>query len=228
VSVAAEAERATDLLRLHGAPGSVIETVATATEIALRYSASVEVQLELDDGDNVPAGGSGLRAHLRPGHSSADLVLADDTGWAIVGDHLLLAGATPLVADDGGAEAAAFANVLRTYRTSLTATATQGLTVALAGHGDVVEGPAALIATRLAAQDRRVERLRDAFGGAPQTAWELVESVRRGRPFDTDVHPLAPAFIALADVLAYLGPLAADRRIRQVEAGNGTIAFEPL
>jgi glyoxylase-like metal-dependent hydrolase (beta-lactamase superfamily II) len=226
---AAQDAWAAALLRLHGAPEEVVDTVASVSGGATGLSESVEVGRQLTEGDTVLAGGRELEILLRPGHSVGDTLFVDRDGWAIVGDHLLALGPSVAVAErprGDEPDPRHRPQALLGYRESLAATAALGLERAFGGHGPPVDGTAAAIEARIATQERRAARLRRELEAGPRTAWELVETIRGGRVLGGAGHPISEAFVVFSDIVAHLDLLTATGRAREVER-DGTVAFAP-
>jgi glyoxylase-like metal-dependent hydrolase (beta-lactamase superfamily II) len=208
----------TELLELHGAPPEVAARVRAVSDATRTGSISAKIDLPLATGDTVAAGGRSLRVLLAPGHSCTDTLFDDGDGVAFTGDHLLAAHGTALLAERpvrGPADPRLRRPLLPTYRESLTRTAALGLRVALPGHGEPIDDPAAVIRRRLDDQLMGTDRLHAAMPRTAVTAWELVVADRAGRALDDTDLPVAAAFIALSGVLAQLDLLAEQGRVRE-------------
>ena len=216
---AAEDASTIELLLLHDAPEEAVDEVPSIRRMAARFCESVEVGRELEDGDILVAGGRNLDVRLRTGHSSSDTLFIDREGWAIVGDHVLAAGASIALADEAGegADAQRRAGSLAGYRASLAATAADALTLALPGHGEPLSDPATTIAERLSAQDRLAERLLGMLADGPRTAWDLVGEIRGYRAVHSESHPISMPFVVLLNLLGHLGLLVSRGRAREVD-----------
>jgi len=199
----AEDDYQTAMFRLHGAGEEVVKTVAEVSAWALDGAASLAVGRVLYDGDVLRAGGSDLLVALRPGHSPSDTLYVSDRGWALLGDHLLGSGPSPVLADRPAqcGDPAQRPHVILTYREGLRRTAELGLGRGLAGHGRVIEDPAGLVAERLAALERRARKLRDRMPRGPVGAWALTTP----RPARGGLrHPISSSYLALSEVLGLL------------------------
>jgi glyoxylase-like metal-dependent hydrolase (beta-lactamase superfamily II) len=216
------------LMRLHGAPASVVDTVAPIFAGARQFSDSLVVDRPLADGDVIVAGGRELEARLRPGHSPTDTLFVDRDGVALVADHLLLDGPAVTVAHRppaGSDDIRARPSALLEYRASLAATARDELTVAYPGHGARIERPAEIVRTRLASQERRAERILRELRAGAKTAWDVVDAIRGSGALEQDRHPMPIAFIVLSDVLGHIDLLVDTGRVRQIDDG-AQISFE--
>ncbi len=216
------------LMRLHGIPDTIVAEVPRISAQARGYGESVEVGLRLADGDVLAAGDRELEVALRPGHSPTDTIFLLGDGSALLGDHLLLDSPAVTVAHRpprGSADPRERPRALLDYRASLAATANRAVTSGFPGHGDRVGDAAAAIADRLAAQDRRAERLLGKLGREPQTAWEIAESVWQADRGPAEAHPLPVQYIVLSDVLSHLDLLVETGRAREQDDGD-RIVFE--
>jgi glyoxylase-like metal-dependent hydrolase (beta-lactamase superfamily II) len=203
------------LMRLHGTPERVLETVDEASQDAREFSRSVTVDRVLRGGDELIAGGRRLAVHLRPGHSPTDTILVDDAGIAIAGDHLLASGPVATVAHrppTGPADPRTRDSALLEYRRSLAATSGLGLVLGLPGHGERVEDPANAIRERLALHERRAASILRRLQAGPRTAWQLVDEIWGGDSVTRSDRAMSVAFIVLSDLLGSLDLLVDDGR----------------
>lgn len=126
-----------DFLRISGFDKGSIASHEALTRSMIRTLPSCPGISPLDDGDVVDlGGGQTLTVHHRPGHSSSDAVyLMTDRNLAFTGDHVLphITSNPVLEAPEPGDTAPRMALV--EYRTSLDATASMNLDLALPGHG---------------------------------------------------------------------------------------------
>jgi glyoxylase-like metal-dependent hydrolase (beta-lactamase superfamily II) len=214
-SRAAEDVYEIELMRLHGTPEHVLETVDEASQDAREFSRSVELDRFLEDGDEVVCGGRILTVHVRPGHSPTDTILVAGDGTAIVGDHLLANGPVATVAHrppTGAADPRERRSALLTYRASLGETAELGLARALPGHGERVADPASAIRDRLALHERRASSMLRRLRAGPRTAWELVDEIWGAESVSRSDRAMSVAFIVLSDLLGSLDLLVHDGR----------------
>ena len=154
----------------HAAPVEILGSPRAAVRMLDGFRPWSDVA-EIVEGDVVPAGDLRLRVLARPGHSPTDTLLVDEErGIAAVGDHLFAtAPLTPVLGsmvDPRGRPAA-------DYLRAIEETAARGERLLLTGHGPALDDPAATIADRRAALDRRTARIRAALSPEPTTAWDL-------------------------------------------------------
>jgi glyoxylase-like metal-dependent hydrolase (beta-lactamase superfamily II) len=228
-SRAAEERYAAGLLRSNGAPPEIVATVAETSRAARAMVASVTVDRRLCDGDAILAGGREHRVHLRPGHSPTDTLLVDDSGVALVGDHLLSRTTPALLAHHRSAavEEIGRPRLLPQYRASLAATRALDLQLALPGHGAAIEAPSAEIDRRLAEQETRASDLLRRLPGKPVSAWETVVASWPGRRLDSNGHPVSMSFVLACDMLALLDLLLEQGQVVEHHGEDGVIRYAP-
>lgn len=203
------------VLALHGTPAERRRAFWEAVEIRTTYwSAPVEVDVALADGDAVVAGGRTLRASLRPGHSPTDTVFLDDEERvAYAADHLLphissnpLA-SRPLEGDD---DPRARRSSLRAYLDSLARTAGDDLVEVRPGHGRVVDDHRALIELRRRGHLERVEEVAAAMPAPAATAREVADAIWPGIA-------ITQTYLTLCETLGALDLLEEAGRVRQLD-----------
>jgi glyoxylase-like metal-dependent hydrolase (beta-lactamase superfamily II) len=215
------------LLRLHGAPDDVLDSVGAISDAYAGLADSVDIRRILEDGVDLVAGDTSYSVIVRPGHSTTDTLLVDPQGRAIVGDHLLSAGPSvamaepPAITEDPRKRPAALIG----YRSGLLQTTAAGLDLALTGHGPPIDDVAAIATLRIASQDRRAARILDSLSPEPRTAWELVTALRGSRVGGDVGHPISEAFIHFSDVIGHLDLLTVDGRARQTDSADGKTVF---
>jgi glyoxylase-like metal-dependent hydrolase (beta-lactamase superfamily II) len=208
-----------DLMRAHGVPAEVVAGTDGFWAFERNGARSFDVDLRLEDGAHIRAGGRDLRAVLRPGHSLADTVFVDDRdGIAFSGDHLLatISSNTEIVPD--GDDQRPRARV--SYLDGLRRTATMALHRLFTGHGDVICDHPSLIRTRLAEHDRRGARITAMLRTGPASAWQLA----RGLWPDATVH--RQPLLVTWEVLGHLDVLAAAGVVREHIDPDGHATFD--
>lgn len=163
----------------HGAPDALLDGTRAAQGLVRAIVPADEVR-ELREGDVVSAGGLELTVLHRPGHSPTDTLFVDAArGVALVGDHLFRAAPlTPVL----GSMLTPGSRPAATYLRALDETAERRAFLTLPGHGPAIPDPAALVADRRGALDRRSGRVLQALGEQPVSTWELGVAVWRGVP----------------------------------------------
>lgn len=161
----------------HGAPDELLDGTRRSQPLMRRVRAG-EVGRPLEDGDVLDAGDLRLTVRHRPGHSPTDTIFEDGRqGLAFVGDHLWHAApVTPVL----GAGFAPDARPAADYLAGLERTRQSPAARLLTGHGRPVDDAERLVAERLQALGRRVERARGALTDEPATTWEVGLRIWRG------------------------------------------------
>jgi glyoxylase-like metal-dependent hydrolase (beta-lactamase superfamily II) len=218
---------ATALLRLHGAPHAVLDSVGAISDTYAGLADSVEIRHVLEDGADLVAGDTSYSVIVRPGHSTTDTLFIDQHGRAIVGDHLLSSGPSVAMAEPPGTtdDPRERPAALIGYRSGLLQTAAAGLDLAVTGHGPPIDDVASIATLRIASQERRAGRILDNLSPEPRTAWELVTALRGPRVGGDVGHPISEAFIHFSDVIGHLDLLIVDGRARLTEGADGNTAF---
>lgn len=211
------------LLRLHGTePGRCEEFLAIMRDRRRYGGEGATVDRPLADGDVVEAGGSRLRAELRPGHSPTDTIFRDEAnGCAIVGDHLIAhISSNPLVhrPPTGPEDPASRVSSLVSYLDSLALTATEDIAVLHTGHGVDITDHKPLIAERVRLHDKRADQVHAQLDAGPRSASELSIALW------PDV-PANQTFLTLCEVLGALDLLERDGRAR-AELRGETLVYE--
>lgn len=209
-----------EMMRLHGVPADIVETLLEVSRGFHRFGASVEVDRPLREGDVLEAGGRALRVEFRPGHSPSCTVFVDEEErLAFVGDHLLAhvspnpIAHRPLRED---ADPRRRPPTLPTYLDSLRRTAELDVDIVHAGHREAIRDHRALVAERLERQQQRTATVLDWLGDPPRTAHSVAQAMWE------DV-ATRQAYLTLSEVLGALDVLVADGMAVEVEveAGDG-------
>jgi glyoxylase-like metal-dependent hydrolase (beta-lactamase superfamily II) len=168
---------------------------------------SCVVDTPVADGATVVAGGRNLRVLHRPGHSETDTLFVDeDGGESFVGDHLLV---TPAYAEFGPRTQ----RPLSRYLDNLRLLANAELGTLHTGHGDDVVDVRDAVAARIAAAERRCDRIAAILHENAFTAFELA---RRLWPADrVERDPV----LTVSEVVGHL-ELLVDRGDVSEEAGS--------
>jgi glyoxylase-like metal-dependent hydrolase (beta-lactamase superfamily II) len=209
-SIAAEDDYQVEIMRLHGVPDELIDSLRKISEAYRRFGDSVAVDMPLADGDLLKSGGTQLRVHARPGHSPSDTVFVDEAdATALVGDHLIARiSSNPIVHRPltGSIDARTRSSTLATYAQSLQQTAALPLTILYSGHGDPIRDHRKLISERLAQHDDRKEVVRAQFERGPRRAYDVARSLWPGVPLDQ-------TYLILSEVLGAIDLLLMEGRI---------------
>ncbi|MCW3038396.1 MAG: hypothetical protein JWM31_301 [Solirubrobacterales bacterium] len=199
------------VMRRHGVEEHVAVALRAVADIVRGWGASSRVDRGLTPGSTLALAGRELEILFRPGHSPSDIVLVDHAHRIALGGDHLLAGISsnavlsrPLTPDWDGRRP----TPLLAYRDSLQKTADLDVDVILGGHGVPVTGHRALVADRLADQDRRAASLLKRLADGPRTAHEIATSIW-GTVAVTQV------FLTLSEVLGHLDLLISRGQVTE-------------
>lgn len=199
------------LMARHGMSERELETLARRQRREIEFTAPVDIDVGLSDGDLIDAGGRTFRVLHRPGHSPSDLVFLDEVdGVLITGDHLLpsissnpLASLPPGASDvEKAAREETRSRPLIDYLESLRRTRELDVRCALPGHGQVFSGTHDLIDERTRHHEERAGEIHAHLGNGPATARTIVDALWRSLPEEM-------LFLAVSEVLAHLDLLEA-------------------
>lgn len=212
------------VMRRHGMPGEVIDTLRTVSASFRTWGAAVEVTRGLYDGEELRLREHTLRVLHRPGHSPSDTVFVDESpAIMFAADHLLAnISSNPLLARPLGAGPGFTGprpRALIDYMASLRLTREMDLSLVLPGHGAPIADHASLIDLRLSMHRRRAERIHGLIAVRPRTAheiaWELWGNVA-----------VTQAYLTLSEVLGHVDLLLDERRVVEREdAEDGVVRF---
>jgi glyoxylase-like metal-dependent hydrolase (beta-lactamase superfamily II) len=169
-------------MRHHGVPESVIEANEGFWDYIRDTSEAYSTDVVLADGDVITAGGRDLRILARPGHSTTDALLVDESSaTAFVGDHLLAgissnAEIVPVAEPTGSRPQARIQ-----YLDSLKRTASMPLGLLLTGHGDAVTDHRGLVRRRFAEHRRRCQRILAVLEEGPANAYGIAKHLWSAR-----------------------------------------------
>lgn len=217
----AEDDMAVDLMLRHGISEEIASTLKAVSSTYRGWGDRVEVTRALVAGEEINIGGMEMEIHHRPGHSPSDTIFFDpESGIAFGGDHLLShISSNPLIArplDGSGGRTRSLID----YTESLLKTREMDIDVMFSGHGDPVTNHRDLIDSRLAAQDRRREKIFGIIEERPRTAHQIAEAIWG------DV-AVTQAFLTLSEVIGHTDVLAEEGRVAEVETGD-LIIFETI
>src|SRR5262249_4385797 len=201
-------ERLTDYVTSHGLPEPVAKELRDESRVFAPFIRFAHDPAPLREGDEV----DGWHVLELPGHADGHLCLLRD-GVLVAGDHLLGA-ITPAV----GLYPEARPDPLADYEASLARTAELGAHVALPGHGDPLDDPAARAPEIAEHHERRLEATRAALGPEPRTAYDVSIAL-----FGEDLDASNRRF-ALAETLAHLERLRFEGRAAR-ESDGQTLAY---
>jgi glyoxylase-like metal-dependent hydrolase (beta-lactamase superfamily II) len=206
------------LMRHHGAPDDILAGTEPFWDYIRDTSAPYFTDVRLADGDRVRAGDRDLRVVARPGHSTTDALFVDDAdGVAFVGDHLLARVSSntevyPAAEPDGTRPRARVE-----YLESLGRTAAMPLARLLTGHGEAVSDHAELVRRRLGDHTRRCNKIVEALGDGPKTAWDIATRLWSRRTVSTQ------SVLVVWEVLGHLDLLLDAGRVGERVTDDGSV-----
>ena len=190
---------AAQLMARHGVEPDIVAVLEAMSQSFRAWGSSAPVDHALADGGELEFADRTWRVHHRPGHSPTDTIFHDERRRVVIGgDHLIgHISSNPLASKDHD-------RALVDYLASLRATqAMESVDVVLAGHGEPVTDPGALIEKRFAMHERRAAKILRLLDDGPKTAHGIAQALW-GRA------SLTQAFLTISEVLGHLD-LLVDR-----------------
>jgi glyoxylase-like metal-dependent hydrolase (beta-lactamase superfamily II) len=202
-------ERIAAWMERHGTPTEIAREVLQQGRIGslfIRYAASPEL---LREGDVL----DGWRVLDLPGHSDGHIGLERD-GVLVAGDHLL-----PNISPTVGRYADGRPDPLGAYLESLQRTVDLAPALALPGHGEPIEDPAARARELIEHHRERLEATAGVLSDGPRTAYEASLAL-----FPGDLDPSGRRF-AVAETLAHLERLAVEGVSSAQDSNDGSVTW---
>ena len=196
-------ERIRDWFHLHGTPEDVIAELVGQSSVYRPFIRYQPDPLLVEAGEHV----DGWELVAAPGHADGQLCLLKD-GVLIAADHLL-GRITPTV----GLWPASRADPLGDYLAALDRTIELATRVALPGHGEPIEDPAARARELKEHHRQRLEETVAALGRDPRTGFDLSLDL-----FGADLPPAGRRF-AVAETLSHAERLVHEGAARRHEDG---------
>jgi glyoxylase-like metal-dependent hydrolase (beta-lactamase superfamily II) len=219
---------AEQIMAEHGVPKDVGDALMTAWQGFRGWGAAVTVTRPLADRGELALRDRTLRVLHRPGHSPSDTIFHDaEHGIVLGGDHLIKhISSNPLIArpldwidDDGDGHRPQRTRALVDYTASLRATREmRGVDLVLAGHGNPVVDPVALIDERLGLHARRAEKIRRLIARQPLTAHDIAQALWG------DV-AVTQAYLTLSEVLGHVDLLLDQGLVVEQRREDGLVRF---
>ena len=210
----AEDRFAVELMLRNGIPEEVTAALRSVSRSFRGWGSHVEVTHPLADGQVLPFGDRTLQAIHRPGHSPSDTLFWDEQRRILIAaDHLLAhISSNPLVSRplDGSAQRT---HSLVTYIESMRRTREMPAEIVLTGHGDPVTDHVALIDSRLAAHERRKEKIYKLVAERPRSGYELAQAIWGNVA-------VTRAFLTLSEVIGHADLLVDEGRVREADDGS--------
>jgi glyoxylase-like metal-dependent hydrolase (beta-lactamase superfamily II) len=204
----------------NGIPRDISIALRAVTQQFRAWGASVQVSRPLADGDTLEFASRAWRVHHRPGHSPSDTVFHDEaSGVLLAGDHLIKhISSNPLISRPlEGGEPGDRPKALITYLSSLRATRAMDVDVVLAGHGDPIEDHRTLIDERLAAHERRLQKIAGILQDGPKSGFEIAQQMWGNVA-------VTQAYLTLSEVLGHID-LLLERGAVVEQEDDGVVRF---
>lgn len=209
----AEDRFAVELMLRSGIPEEVAAALQSVSRSFRAWGSHVTVTKPLDDRQVLPLASRTLQALHRPGHSPSDTIFWDEEREILfAGDHLLPhISSNPLISLplDGSTERT---QALVSYIESLRRTREMPAEIVLPGHGEPIVNHAELIDSRLAATERRKEKIHNLIAERPRTGYELAQALWGNVA-------VTQAFLTLSEVIGHADLLVNEGRVREVDDG---------
>jgi glyoxylase-like metal-dependent hydrolase (beta-lactamase superfamily II) len=210
----AEDRFAVELMLRNGIPEEVTVALQSVSRSFRGWGSHVAVTRPLADGEEISFGDRTLKAIHRPGHSPSDTIFWDEQRKILIAaDHLLAhISSNPLISRplDGSSERT---QALVTYIESMRRTREMPAEIVLPGHGDPVVDHVALIDSRIAAHERRKEKIHKLIAERPRSGYELAQAIWGNVA-------VTQAFLTLSEVIGHADLLVNEGRVREVDDGS--------
>jgi glyoxylase-like metal-dependent hydrolase (beta-lactamase superfamily II) len=208
-----EDQFAVEVMLRNGIPEDVTVALRSVSRSFRGWGSHVKVTQPLADGEEIAFAERRLEVLHRPGHSPSDTLFWDaERGILIAGDHLIgHISSNPLIsrALDGSKRRP---QALVTYIESLRKTREMPAEIVLSGHGEPITEHAELIDTRLAAHERRKEKIYGLIAERPRSGYELAQAIWGNVA-------VTQAFLTLSEVIGHTDLLVNEGRVREVDDG---------
>jgi len=206
-----EDQFAVEVMLRNGIPEDVTAALRSVSLSFRGWGSHVAVTQPLQDGGALELGNRRLEVLHRPGHSPSDTLFWDAArGILIAGDHLLpRISSNPLITrplDGSGRRTQALA----TYIESLRKTRELPAEIVLPGHGEPISAHAELIDSRLAAHERRKEKIYGLIAERPRSGYELAQAIWGNVA-------VTQAFLTLSEVIGHADLLVNEGRVREAD-----------
>jgi glyoxylase-like metal-dependent hydrolase (beta-lactamase superfamily II) len=218
--VASERDFTRALIAQHGVPESLWGQADRFSAMISTDGRPYDVDRVLSDGDTFEAGGRRWRTVFRPGHSTTDtLYVDDDSGEALVGDHLLAKittaaelGPTEMPGDERR-------RALMEYLGNLRKTQVMPIARCFTGHGPIIEDHRVLIDERIEFHSDRLAKIYELVAEGHATAYDIS-----CRLWSEDVAATSPVLVVW-EVLGHLDLLINRGLVREQAGDAGDFSF---
>jgi glyoxylase-like metal-dependent hydrolase (beta-lactamase superfamily II) len=216
-----EDEFAVEVMLRNGIPEDVTVALRSVSRSFRGWGSKVNVTSPLADGEEISFGDRRLQVLHRPGHSPSDTLFWDEERRILLaGDHLIShISSNPLITRplDGSSGRT---QALVAYIESLRKTREMPAEIVLSGHGEAITDHAALIDARLAAHERRKEKIFGLIAERPRSGYELAQAIWGNVA-------VTQAFLTLSEVIGHADLLVNEGRVREDDDG-AVIRYEAV
>jgi glyoxylase-like metal-dependent hydrolase (beta-lactamase superfamily II) len=204
---------AVEVMLRNGIPEDVTVALRSVSRSFRDWGSHVTVTRPLADGESLALAGRALQALHRPGHSPSDTVFWDaERRILLAGDHLIAhISSNPLLSRplDGSEQRP---QALVAYIESLRGTREMPAEIVLPGHGEPITDHVELIDSRLAANDRRKEKIFRLIAEQARTGYELAQAIWGNVA-------VTQAYLTLSEVIGHADILVNEGRVREADDG---------
>ena len=205
---------AVEVMLRNGIPEDVTVALAGVSRSFRDWGSHAMVTKPLADGEELALRDRRLQTLHRPGHSPSDTLFWDaERKILFCGDHLISnISSNPLISRplDGSANRT---QSLVTYIDSMKKTREMPAEIVFAGHGEPITDHVALIDSRLAAHERRKEKIYRLIAEQPRSGYELAQAIWGNVA-------VTQAFLTLSEVIGHTDLLENEGRVRTVDDGS--------
>lgn len=209
-----EDQFAVELMLRNGIPEEVTAALRSVSRSFRGWGAPVRVTKPLADGEAIELRDRRLEVLHRPGHSPSDTLFWDEERRLLIGgDHLIAhISSNPLISRplDGSEQRE---QALVSYNDSVAKTRELPAGIVLSGHGEPIVEHAKLIDSRLAATERRKEKIHGLIAEEPRSAYAVAQAIWGNVA-------VTQAFLTLSEVIGHADLLIAEGRVREVQDGT--------
>ena len=204
---------AVEVMLRNGIPEDVTVALQGVSRSYRDWGSHAVVTKPLADGEELVLRDRRLQTLHRPGHSPSDTIFWDERrGLLFVGDHLISnISSNPLISRplDGSERRS---QSLVTYIESMQKTRAMPAEILFAGHGEPITDHVALIDARLAAHERRKEKIHGLIAERARTGYELAQAIWGNVA-------VTQAFLTLSEVIGHADILVNEGRVREADDG---------
>jgi glyoxylase-like metal-dependent hydrolase (beta-lactamase superfamily II) len=208
-----EDQFAVEVMLRNGIPEDVTTALQGVSRSYRDWGSHAVVTRPLADGEEIVLRDRRLETLHRPGHSPSDTLFWDaERKILFCGDHLIAKiSSNPLISRplDGSKQRN---QSLVAYIDSMKKTREMPAEIVLAGHGEPITDHVALIDSRLAAHERRREKIYGLIAERPRSGYELAQAIWGNVA-------VTQAFLTLSEVIGHTDLLENEGRVRQNDDG---------